>query len=458
MIAYEDIELSAALRERLSEFAANVDRFRQEGPLDDVSVAKLEEHFKASHVYHSAGIEGNRLTMQETIVVLKEGIDISGKPLADTLEVRSLGAAYECLRTLAKSGERVTQVDIRSLHSLVVGDDPNLPDGAYRQIGVIISGAEYRPPEPLEVPARMADLVEWVNEPTKRHPVVVAAVAHHELVAIHPFADGNGRVSRLLMNLLLMRSGLPICNIRREDRAAYYEALAYADEGLYEDLVELVLSRCSDLFSEYVRIRTETKRMAEWAQKWGSKAEGVLLRREQREMELWQSRINQVFLEFQNAAEMLSDGLEGKLAVTFYDYRNQITFERYQQLLDSGRIPQSSYAFTIRFVDLLNDREERFLFRYFRNFDKFSREDKVIPLELNYFDQATHRWVRMSELPWASRIRIRELYFASNGQFVARYFSVEQGQETVTDKCTIAQIVQWFYDDVLENVFGLRES
>jgi Fic family protein len=85
MIQFDELELSAELREQLDDFRKQVEEFRAEGKLDDVQTAKLEEHFKASHVYHSAGIEGNRLTLQETVVVLREGLDISGKPLGQSL-------------------------------------------------------------------------------------------------------------------------------------------------------------------------------------------------------------------------------------------------------------------------------------------------------------------------------------------------------------------------------------
>jgi Fic family protein len=177
------------------------------------------------------------------------------------------------------------------------GEREALP-GEYRKAGVIISGAEHRPPEPIEVPSRAEALVSWINDNMAENPVLTSALAHHELAAIHPFMDGNGRVSRLLMNLILMKQGFPICNIRREDRVEYYEALSFADINLFEPLVWLVRQRCADLFSEYLRIRNEAKRMAQWAERWGTREAEVLLRRESREKELWQSRMRQVFLEF----------------------------------------------------------------------------------------------------------------------------------------------------------------
>jgi fido (protein-threonine AMPylation protein) len=280
MILYDEIELSPFLQEKLDLFTDRVDEFRAEGPLDPVSLTKLEEYFKAAHIYHSAGIEGNRLTMQETALVLSEGLDISGKPLKDTLEVKRLGDAFNYLKTLAAGEQKFREDDIRALHKLLVGDDLTSAPGEYRKVGVIISGSEHRPPEPFEVPFRMEALVKWINANLEQHPVVAAAVAHHELTAIHPFVDGNGRTARLAMNLILMKRGFPICNIQRAERPAYYEALSFADVGLYQPLLELVLARCADSFAEYVRLREENRHMEAWAQKWGDRAAGLRLRHE----------------------------------------------------------------------------------------------------------------------------------------------------------------------------------
>ena len=91
MIPLDELQIDSELVEELAQFDEQINLFRTTRPLDPVALAKLEEHFKAAHIYHSAGIEGNRLTLQETNLVLKEGIDIRGKPLQDSIEVRSLG-------------------------------------------------------------------------------------------------------------------------------------------------------------------------------------------------------------------------------------------------------------------------------------------------------------------------------------------------------------------------------
>jgi cell filamentation protein, protein adenylyltransferase len=454
MIAFEDIELTGELRDQIQSFRTTVEEFRKEGALDSVALAKLEEHFRASHIYHSAGIEGNRLTLQETLFVLKEGIDVSGKPLKDSVEVRELGQAFDYLKTLADRADKILENDIRTLHMLITKSETDLSPGEYRKVGVIISGSEHRPPEPLEVPPRMASLVEWINASSDKDPIIMASVAHHELTAVHPFKDGNGRVSRLLMNLILMRSGYPISNIRREDRPTYYDTLAFADAGMYEPLIALVQARCADLFSEYQRIRLETKRLAEWAARWGDKEAEVLRKRETREMELWQSRIRQVFLEFQKAAELLNDELD-QISISFYDYTNSIDFEKYQTLSAKGFIPHAN-AFSLTFRHHTTGQTERFLFRYYRNFSKFPTASKIIPLELNHFSQSDGKYIRLGDLSWAKCIRLREIYFSGAGEFAIRLFNPGTGQEADARPATIAEAVRDFFDDVLRGVFGLH--
>ena len=457
MIGYEDIEITPETKEQVETFFQQVEAFRLEGPLDKVSLAKLEEHFRSSHVYHSVGIEGNRLTLQETLLVLRDGMDISGKPVKESIEVRLLGQAFDYLVSLANSAQPIREADIRSLHALLIGNEPDLAPGEYRNVGVIISGAEHRPPEPLEVPSRMADLVAWMNANIDRNPLIVAAVAHHELTAIHPFKDGNGRISRLLMNLVLLRRGFPICNIQREDRPRYFDALAFADVGIHDALIRIVYEQSTDLFAEYVRIRTETKRAAEWAAKWGQKEAEVLRKREAREMELWQSRIRQVMLEFQNLAELLEDQLE-QVDIKFYDYKSEgITFDKYQQLLEDGYTDYAN-CFSVTFFrkNVVTDERVKFMFRYYRNFHKFPKYQHIIPLELNYFDVSESRYIRLCEIPGMECMRIRELYFNLQGEFVIRYYNASSRAEAEKRGGSISEAVQWFFDDVLRNIFHLH--
>ena len=255
MIPFEKISFAASTVAKSERLISEVGEFRKLGSIPAVSLVKLEEHFKASHIYHSAGIEGNQLTLQETLVVLKEGITISEKPIRDSVEVINLGAAYHFLVELIKVNTPLTAMDLRSLHGLIIGNDPSLAPGDYRKSGVIISGAAHRPPEAMAVPALVDELIQWVNANQGQNAFLVSAIAHHELTKIHPFLDGNGRIARLFLILVLMKQQLPICNFRRDQRPHYYSALAEVDGGNFDSLCGMVLDNCEILFSEYQRIR-----------------------------------------------------------------------------------------------------------------------------------------------------------------------------------------------------------
>jgi Fic family protein len=389
------------------------------------------------------------------VLVLKEGIEIRGDKLPDSLEVKNLGTAFDFLNTLANAQQTIRETDIRDLHRLLIGSDPIKGPGEYRKVGVVILGSEHKPVEPFDVPPRMEQLISWLNRNLEKNPIIVAAAAHHELAHIHPFVDGNGRVARLLMNLILLRHGVPICNIKRgPEKATYYEALSFADVGIFESIVKTVLDGSSELFSEYVRIRDETKRMADWSQRWGNRERETLLRRESREMELWKSRVKQVFLEFEKATELLNDNLQ-QLQIAFHDYNNEISFEKYQQLQERGQVPQAN-AFSISFVH--NDgRRARFMFRYFRNRAKFRINQRFIPFELNYYNEEDKSYTRLADLSWAKPIRVRELYFNPEGEFVLRWLNLQTNEEIEKKGGTIAEAVQWFFDDVLKHHFSLSE-
>jgi len=180
------------------------------------------------------------------------------------------------------------------------------------------------------------------------------------------------------------------------------------------------------------------------------------MRRESKEMELWRSRMRQVFLEFEKASELLSDQLNGIVEISFHDYNNDIYFEKYQTLVEKGQIPQGN-AFSIGFFQQSQGRRERFMFRYFRNWQNFKPpQHKLIPVELNYHEEQSG-YVRLSDLTWAKKIRIRELYFNTQGEFIVRWFDAQRNQEAELKGHTIAEAVQWFFDDVLKNVFELGD-
>ena len=223
-------------------------------PLSKEAAESLQNAINIEWTYNSNGIEGNTLTLKETKVVL-EGITIGGKSVKEHLETINHENAIEYLEGLTKDKSEISEWNIKGLHQLILKgiDDDNA--GRYRNHNVIISGAKHRPPEYIKVPELMEKLMMNYDEWDKYHPIIRAALLHGELVKIHPFIDGNGRTSRLIMNMDLMRSGYVPVIIKKDNRLKYYEALDKANTtGDYTDFVKLVAEAENEMLDRYLEV------------------------------------------------------------------------------------------------------------------------------------------------------------------------------------------------------------
>lgn len=205
------------------------DELGQYRPLDDHTLQELQRYYRVGFTYTSNALEGNTLTESETKVVLEDGITIGGKPMKDHLEAIGHAKAYDYLYELVSRPE-VTEKDILDLHRLVVAGIEGSEPGSYRSKPVIITGTEFIPPKPADVPSQMNTFLseKFLTWKETKDSIELAALAHLELVTIHPFMDGNGRTARLLMNLLLLKSGYGITIIPPVVRNDYITALRIA--------------------------------------------------------------------------------------------------------------------------------------------------------------------------------------------------------------------------------------
>ena len=243
--------LSPAIKNRLEKKLARLNKLR---PLPKSAIQKLSKKFQIEMTYNSNAIEGNSLTLKETFLVINEGITVRGKPLKDHLEAKDHQAALEYLYDLVDKNKRhtISEMLIRNLHRIIIQETDREWAGRYRNANVIIGGAKHAPPDALQVPQKMQDLIIWLNSrKDKMNVVELAALFHHKLVHIHPFFDGNGRTARIAMNLLLMQAGYPLAVILKNDRKKYYNALDKADSRKYEPLVKFIaqsLERSLDIY------------------------------------------------------------------------------------------------------------------------------------------------------------------------------------------------------------------
>ena len=204
-------------------------RLSEMRPLPADALKKIEDALAIEYTYESNRIEGNTLTLQETELVVNEGVTISGKSMREHLEAINHAEAIDYIKDFAKSGIGISERTIKEIHALVLHGINRENAGRYRSVPVMISGSRHTPPQPYLIGKQMEDFILHFREleAQKAHPVLIAAYLHDELVRIHPFIDGNGRTSRLLMNLHLLRNGYTIVNLKgsNEDKISYYKAL-----------------------------------------------------------------------------------------------------------------------------------------------------------------------------------------------------------------------------------------
>ncbi len=222
-------------------------------PFSPEAVKSLREYYRVGLTYTSNAIEGNSLTESETKVVIEDGLTVEGKPLRDVYEAVGHAQAYDRIYDLINDSP-LTEGFILMLHELFYRQIDPANAGHYRSVQVFISGSHYRLPSPADVPGLMKDFVAWFNVHEKKlHPVEFAARVHQKFVFIHPFIDGNGRLSRLLMNFALLRAGYTIAIIPPVLRGEYIAALEKAHTGI-KTFVEFIKSRVIETQNDLLRM------------------------------------------------------------------------------------------------------------------------------------------------------------------------------------------------------------
>ena len=204
--------------------------------------------------YNSNAIEGNTLTLRETKVVL-EGITIGGKSVKEHLEVLNHKDAILFLEDLIKQDADISEWNIKNIHGLILKEIDNKNAGKYRTENIKISGATQVPTDCIKVPEEIERLMYRYEEWDKYHPLIRSALLHGEFVSIHPFVDGNGRTTRLLMNFEAMKNGyLPII-IRADIRTKYYNALDKAMVSHdYTDFIKLIVEEENKILDQYLKV------------------------------------------------------------------------------------------------------------------------------------------------------------------------------------------------------------
>ena len=242
------------LDHRIAALKAELDALR---PLGEASLAQLQKHYDVELTFTSNAIEGNTLTLRETAEVIEHGVTVGGKLLRDHLEALDHYDALLWMRDLAAGAEPIDEAVVCELHRRIVARSRPDIAGVYSTLPRRIAGSPAIFPNPAKIPELMSEF--GVSLAQARPSLDAAFDAHYRLTAIHPFADGNGRTARLLMNLVLLRAGYPPVPVRPADRADYLRTLEIGSvEGDLEPFRVLMKQLLADTLSAYVDVLKES--------------------------------------------------------------------------------------------------------------------------------------------------------------------------------------------------------
>jgi fido (protein-threonine AMPylation protein) len=234
------LRFAPELEERLKRLREQLRAFGAQGEAASIARASLRNEWRIDEIYHSNALRGNRLDRAQTEELVTRGVTVGGLTLREHLEAVNLFKALDRAAVLAASDAPLTEHAIRELHARLFASIDDEQAGEYRRTDARIVGRDYLPPESVLVPALLREFTEWLEE-SSADPVAKAAAAQAKILNIAPFLDGNGRVGRLLSNLILEASGYPPAIVHVEDRERYYDGLREADSGDMSGLLALLI-------------------------------------------------------------------------------------------------------------------------------------------------------------------------------------------------------------------------
>ena len=229
---------------------------KMRGSIQKVALESFEKSFDVEYAHNSTAIEGNTLTLIQTKAILEDGLSVGGKTLREIYEVTNHAKAFAFVKKCVAEGKPLNEAITKEIHALLM--ENILVGGVYRSVEVRISGAGFRPPTPNEMFRQVKHFFAGLPYRTDLNPIELAAWTHAEFVKIHPFVDGNGRTSRMLMNYQLMSAGFLPVSIAKENRLEYFDALeAYAVGGDLSPFAEMVSVLEEIRLDEYLSIASK---------------------------------------------------------------------------------------------------------------------------------------------------------------------------------------------------------
>ena len=427
-------------------------RVNEDRPLTSDVVDRILNDLLGDRVFSSNAIEGNTLTLGETLHVLQTGhIDVGRK--REATEACNLGQAITEIAKLVAGEESCYSPDVfLSIHRVLLHDINDDWAGRYRGPGVMIQGAKYQPPDEKLVPMFIERVMPQLRriEPTK--VLLGATWAHWAIARIHPFHDGNGRMARLWQDLVLFRGRLTCAIIRPQDRREYLDALATADEGDFNPLVQLVAQRVAATFDKYLAELMKDREYDEWARSLVGEADARVQEERRIAYMRWSRKMQQLRSEFElGAAKINQASREMRVQVRNYELIDQQRWEN----IRAGVPTQQTWFFAIEVGRF--DRRIRYIFFFGKHYwseldNEQERSEHRACLLISEQQQSGVDAPRLDELR-ESPIGLREVFVVDN-TFVRKRGDVGINEDVYDRKIRAAQIAKDFIQDVVLKCLG----
>jgi Fic family protein len=322
-------------------------------------------------VYSSNAIEGNTLTLRETLDILTTG-HLSNNRRREGTEAKNLGNAVTHLDDVLLPDETPHTVEkLLTLHRILLTDLESSA-GAFRHERVMIGGATQQPPRAELIPALVEQILMEIAEANDINAVKVATWADWAIARVHPFKDGNGRTARLWQDLILLRATLAPAIIRLQDRDqnGYYDALAAADRGDINPMTQLIAQRTAATLDRYISAQQQASELTDWASTISGETSTRMAERRKAQYLRWARVLESLRNDFQRcAAKITQAGHE----VQFREY--PIIDEGAWENIRNGIGAKQTWFFTLTFKRGGNT--VRYIFFFGKHFWKSEDTDDI---------------------------------------------------------------------------------
>jgi len=209
----------------------------------------IMDRFAINFTYESNAIEGNSLTLKDVVIVINEKKSIKGKELREIHETIN---AREAIELVFNKKIKINESDIIKIHSILTKNTG--VNKGYKKIPNFILGRNIETTPPENVKKEMDKLISWYNDNKEMHILQRASIFHGFFEKIHPFEDGNGRVGRMLINIMLINNGYSPLIIRKTHRLSYLNALETFDNKYYSKLESFIIEKYKETFEKFFKV------------------------------------------------------------------------------------------------------------------------------------------------------------------------------------------------------------